>query len=137
MKQTKHTMQEYRWSLAEKLGIIPPGPYSQDWEYEVAEAAQLHTYLTAYRHTPLIDQEKYYLFRMILQALNDGFDPEHQAIKEACASIEGIIVKDYPLHKETLDVWAMHDEDDTENVFSITPYIRDVLYRNQGVYPIS
>ena len=59
-------------SLANYLGLPLPDPFSQDWQYEVADPCKVREWLNAYESERLNREELALLMVMILASYNDA-----------------------------------------------------------------
>lgn len=70
MNATRSTIE----SLAKQLKLPLPNPFSQDWEYEVADPARITDFLKVYDSGRLNPDEKSMLLNVILASYNDAID---------------------------------------------------------------
>jgi hypothetical protein len=59
-----------REGLAARLGLTID-PYSQDWEWEVADPTKVNDLLALYRNETLSDDERFSLMEMLIQCVNE------------------------------------------------------------------
>jgi hypothetical protein len=118
----------YRWSqesLARHLGLPSPDPFSQDWEYEVADSSKVGEWLNAYNSGEFDPCQLTMLMEMILASYEDAMR-EGSARPEDRDTIRRCLLQGRKLHEATVDYWALPDEPDLENGFAITPLMRDI-----------
>jgi hypothetical protein len=113
-------------NLARQLNLTSPGPFSQDWQYEVADATRLADFLTVYGSGHLDPDEQSVLLNMILASFNDALS-QNSARPEDCDLISGYLLRDRANHETTINYWALLDEVELENCFPITPLIRKLI----------
>ena len=109
--------------LASFLNLPLPGPFSQDWELEVADSTRVREFLEAYDSDSLNHDHRYMLIQTILESYRCAVD-EGLARPEDWETISYYLNRDRPIHEDTIRYWAMLDEPDLENCFAITPLIR-------------
>ncbi len=127
----KHPTKASIQGLAEKLGLPPPDDFSQDWEYEVADACAVADLLDAYQNrADLSDEERFTLMRTIIESMNDalsaGMDTPH------LHTLKRVLLEDYALHCDTLDHWADWDQKVIEDAWDITPIVREIIKKARG-----
>lgn len=111
--------------LVKKINLPTPNEFSQDWEYEVTDSSRVTEFLFAYENFHLDREEKFALMIVIISSYDDAMVEEKHEERWA-TSIRNHLLKDISIHKNTIDYWAMLDEDDLENCFSVTPFIREI-----------
>ncbi|WP_338552427.1 hypothetical protein [Paenibacillus sp. KS-LC4] len=111
--------------LVEKIKLPSPSEYTQDWEYEVADSNRVAEFLHAYENMDLNLEEKFALMIIIIESYNDAIS-ENKTEKNIAALIKYHLTKDINIHINTIYYWAKLDEMDIENVFAITPFIREI-----------
>jgi hypothetical protein len=102
----------------------------QDWEWEIADAARLDEYLTAYKHGDLNDDERFTLMETIIQAFEDLPAPLEADPRwaNALAILDGYI----DLHAYTVWYWSdLEDELDDES-WRVTPHLRRLVERHKS-----
>ena len=71
MKEIKYPSGETIKKLTKELGLKKTSEFTQDWEYEVADANQLAAYIEYYQRNSLNINERATLMRIILESYND------------------------------------------------------------------
>lgn len=110
--------------LTKELELKSATKYTQDWECEVANIDQLPEYVNYYKTQQLNINEKSTLMRIILEAYNDYIEI-HYKEDEYGKLIKDLLESEYFIHQETIKYWGCED-DDLEDCFAITPYIRTI-----------
>ncbi len=110
-------------SLTEKLHL--PQINSQDWEFEVGKSKKVFEYISFYENVVLNKEEKFALMIVIISSYNEAL-LEGIAQKELWNKIKYNILKDMDIHRNTIEYWALDDED-LEDCFAITPLIRSIV----------
>ena len=112
-------------SLAGRLGLPLPGPFTQDWEYEVADPSKISEWLEVYESGKLNHDERSLLMTLLLtshnEALENGSDQQNN-----WAKIRGFLERDRSIHQKAIQYWSLPDEADLENCFAITPLVRTI-----------
>lgn len=117
-------------SLVKGLHLPVPGKFTQDWEYEVSDPKRIKEFIEYYIQKKLTTDEKFTLMMVIISSCDDAiiyglFD--EQLWKE----VVDILLRDWEIHKETINYWSSDEEKDIEDCFVITPLIREVLEKKQ------
>ena len=117
--------------LVEKLGLPVPDEFSQDWEYEVADASAVEDLLDAYQsRTDLSLEEKFTLMRIIIESMNDALSTEIGPLH--LTTLKRVLLEDYELHSSTLDSWADWDQEAIEDSSDMTPIVREIIAMAKG-----
>ena len=124
MNATRSTIE----SLAKQLKLPLPDPFSQDWEYEVADPARITDFLKVYDSGRLNPDEKSMLLNVILASYNDAID-EGSADPGDWELISRYLARDRAIHETAINYWALPDEINLENCFAITPLMRTLRGR--------
>ncbi|WP_099519288.1 hypothetical protein [Paenibacillus sp. BIHB 4019] len=111
--------------LVEKIKLPPPGEFTQDWEYEVSYFSKIGEFLHAYESMDLNLEEKFALMIIIVESYNDAISG-NKAEENIAELIKYHLIRDVNIHINTICYWAKLDEDDIENVFAITPFMREI-----------
>jgi len=112
-------------NLYKKLNLPTLGPYSQDWEYELADSSRIIEFLLFYEKHLLTNDEKYALMALIISSYDDSLS-EGNTQENVWNKIRINLLKDFKLHKNTISYWAL-EENELEDCFSVTPLMREIL----------
>lgn len=118
--------------LVQKIKLPPPDQFSQDWEYEVSDPSRINEFLYAYKHTQLNHDEKFALMIIIISSFNDAI-VEGKTEEKWNSSINSLLLQDLDIHINTIHYWAMWDEEDSENCYAVTSFMREVA-RSTAIY---
>lgn len=115
-------------SLAKRFGF-PNSPDMQDWEWEVADAARLDKFLAAYESGELNDDERFTIMETILQSFEDlgpdlRLDPRWPRVLE-------LLDRNIDLHAHTVWYWSDLEQENEEDAWLVTPYLRDILEKHR------
>lgn len=121
-RETKYPTIETMKRLKKDLKLKGDNEYTQDWEIEVADVEQLSEYIAYYNNSQLNENEKAALMRIILEAYNDYITIGNN-YEEA---IRGFLQEDYWIHEEAVKYYSDEEEEDPENWFAISPFVRSI-----------
>ena len=124
-KEVKYPSKETIIRLTKELQLKGGHKFTQDWEYEVANAEQLQNYIEYYQKEKLNVNEKATLMRIILEAYNDLVGLNDQECRYG-DMIKKLLECDYSIQEETIKYWSCEGEE-LENCFTITAFIRAFL----------
>lgn len=119
-------------ALANRFGL-PNHPGMQDWEFQVADPARIDEFLRAYESEDLSDDERFTLMEIILESFEDlGLsrterDPRWERVLE-------ILDRNIDLHASSVWYRSLLEEDseDSEELFCVTPFLRDILAKHRS-----
>ncbi len=99
----------------------------QDWELIVSDSGRISDFLKVYQ-TELNDDDddKFTLMGLIVSSFDDGISTADNELKKYWQVCKIILEKECFLHFSIIKYWSLLEETDTENVFSITPYMRKI-----------
>lgn len=123
----KYVTQTAMKGLIQKIDLPAPDEFSQDWEYEVSAAARVSEFLYAYENVELTTDEKFALMIIILSSFDDAI-LEGNAENNWSNLIRHYLLQDHRIHKHTILYWAMLDEEDMDNVYAVTPFMREIAH---------
>lgn len=123
----KYITQNAIEGLVQKINLPAPDEYSQDWEYEVADASRITEFLYAYENVELTTNEKFALMIIVISSFNDAI-VEGKVEKNWGDLIRLHLLQDSNIHNNTIDYWAMLDEKDMDNVYAVTPFMREIAH---------
>jgi len=112
--------------LNNKLCLPNLGPFSQDWEYELADSSRILEFITFYEQHDLINDEKFALMALIISCFDDYLS-EGKAAGELWNRIRYYLLKDYQIHINKIRYWSLEGEADLDNCFSVTPLVREII----------
>jgi hypothetical protein len=115
----------------EKLAAIfslPIDPYSQDWQWEVADPTRIPEFLGEYKNGTLTDDEKFTLLEILLQSFEESaLDLKSNAHWYELLKLIG---NNYKLHEYTVWYWSAADAKTKDEQWIITPYMRELYASN-------
>ena len=108
-----------RLTVALKLAVTEGG---QDWEIEVADPERVSEFLDYYENTPLDQDERHLLMKLIVASF-DVYIGYEGANEQLAARVCRHLVESFDLHRWTVEYWARLERPDG---FPITPLMREV-----------
>ena len=108
---------------------LPTTGLEQDWDIELADHKRLDEFLGACDFE-FSDDMKFALMALIFASYDDyirEIGRDHEIEKRIKAKLEG----DGALFMELIKYWALSDEKDSENLFCLTDFIREVLSKTK------
>ncbi len=122
----KYTRKEAIEFISKHLIIPMPQAYTQDWEWEMADADRLDEFINFYLNNCLEDHVKIILMELIISSFDDKINQGND-----CSSdwnrIKTILKDNLLLHRETIEYWARRESKDEDECFAVTKYIRQLL----------
>ncbi len=110
--------------LSERLGLHWSNDI-QDWDLIMSDYGRISDFLKIYQTELKNDENKFTLMQLIVSSFDDGIcNADSQELKnwEICKII---LIKECYLHYSTIKYWSLLDHE-IENIFSITPFMREV-----------
>ena len=112
-------------SKLESLFGFVADPYTQDWEHEHADASRIAEFVAAYDSPGLTDDERFALMALCISSAHDAFDSEALA-NTTWQRIHDLLVANRDLHAYTIHYWCCADATCEDEMFTLTPRMRDV-----------
>jgi hypothetical protein len=115
-------------ALAKRFAL-PNTPQMQDWPWEVADPGRLDEFLEAYLDPNLNDDERFTLMEIMLQSFEDlgvkvTIDPRwHRALD--------ILDQRIDLHAYSVWYWSDLENDNRDEQWRVTPFLRQVLAKHR------
>lgn len=113
--------------LVQKVNLPSPDEFSQDWEVEVSDSSRISEFLCAYENIELNIDEKFALMIVIISSFDDAV-AEGQTEESTAKRIRYHLLQDIGIHMNTIRYWSMLDEDDLDNCFAVTAFMREIAY---------
>ncbi|VTU01144.1 Uncharacterized protein OS=Rhodopirellula baltica SWK14 GN=RBSWK_06258 PE=4 SV=1 [Gemmataceae bacterium] len=116
-------------ALAARLGLTID-PYSQDWEWEIAQPEKFDEWLAVFRTAPLSDDERFSLMETLIQCVEDmvlssGPPAEVEALSQWQA-VAALLQERPRLHASSIAYWSVFGHDDPEEQFRVSVPMRRV-----------
>jgi hypothetical protein len=118
-----------RQALAARLGRSID-PFSQDWEWEVAEEKHFPSYLALYKDATLTDDERFSLMEIMLQCVNEIFPagslPEDIEQRPEWQAVAALLRARPDLHASTVAYWSVFGGEWPDGQFVISTPMRRI-----------
>lgn len=114
--------------LAKELNL-PNEDWMQDWSYIVADPDDIERYIDHY-HVITDEDKRFVLMEMMIQATEE--QPNKESFTKYCNLIEPILTRNFVIHEYTVYYWSCFDNDDLEDCWEITPFMRKIWKENRN-----
>ena len=114
-----------RMSISRRFDL-PHDPYSQDWEYEVADPSRFGEFLGAYRSGGLDEDERFALMEILIQCVEEMDLPSVESSPQ-WHSVADLLRAHAGLHASSIRYWSCLDDRDLEDCFRVTGPMRAIL----------
>jgi hypothetical protein len=113
-----------RKSLARRFSL-PHEPFSQDWEWEVADPSRFSEFLAAYVSIPLDEDERFSLMEIIIQCIESMDMPSVESSPQ-WHSVETLLRAHGGLHASSVRYWSCLEDSDLKDCFRVAGPMRAV-----------
>ena len=114
-----------RNSLIAKFNL-PHEDWMQDWPYEVSEPEKIDQYFKYYDQVTDED-EKFYLMELLIQATDE--QTEILKFNQYWLEVKTRLTKNFPIHEYTVHYWSSFENENLEDSWNITPYMRELWFK--------
>jgi hypothetical protein len=97
--------------------------WMQDWEHIVADYKDINRYFETYMAST-DDDIRFALMALIVETSNEGWDVGW--IAEIWPKVKQLLTDNFWLHEYTIYYWCYSLSNDIEDMFLISPYMRDL-----------
>jgi len=104
----------------------------QDWEWEVADPKRINEFIEAYRSGELSEDERFTLMETIIQSFTELEEPISESSE--WNNVIGMIKTNLDLHIYSVWYWADAGNDNENDLWSVTPDMRKILWDNRDKY---
>jgi hypothetical protein len=108
-----------------KIFKLQEPPFCQDWYLECADKSKLPDFIDGYSKYCEDDDDFFTLMKIILGSYEIYVEEEGHS-QELWNRISNILIQDKTLHQDNIDYWCLWDEDDSDNWFVLTKYMREI-----------
>jgi hypothetical protein len=133
--QERYPTSAGREALASRLGLTI-NPFSQDWEWEVADPAHFEDWLALYHQSALSDDERFSLMEMLIQCVDDmGSEvdtPEEVEKLPQWQAVATLLRSNPQLHASSIVYWSVFGQDDADELFRVSLPMRKLWAAVQG-----
>jgi len=115
--------------IIEQLSIELSLPFvgiEQDWDIEMADSNRISEFLKFYQCNVLSSEKKLVLMSLIIASYDDFLSENNIKIDSRWNEIKSILEPERIIFAGLIDKWSCINEKDNQNVFSITPFMRDI-----------
>jgi hypothetical protein len=127
----RHPTKEAIDSLAKRFGLANH-PGMQDWEWEVADPGRIDEFLSAYEGEELSEDERFTLMETLLQSF-ENLDGPLEAEPRWSRLLE-LLDRNVVLHAHSICYWSVIENDDLDDCWRVTPFVRRVLRRHPEIF---
>ena len=114
-----------RRSLSRRFNL-PHDPFSQDWQWEVADPSRFGEFLSVYESGDLDEDERFALMEILIQCVEES-DSSSVESSPQWRSLAGLLQAHPDLHASSIRYWSCPDDRDFEDGFRVTGPMRVVL----------
>ena len=115
-------------ALAKRFGLANE-PGMQDWEYQVADPDRIDEFVAAYESGELSEDERFTLMETIIQSFEDL--PGPLEADPRWFRLIGILEDNVRFHGCTIWYWSALDQDDLDECWRVTPFMRSLLEKHR------
>ncbi|MCE1169519.1 MAG: hypothetical protein LWX70_15640 [Sphingobacteriia bacterium] len=113
--------------LSRKLSLPYMG-FEQDWDVELADKNRIDEFISCYNENDLSAEMKYATMSILLASYDDFLNDKELDIDYRWYEIEIILKSEKGIFRDLIEHWAVDSE--IENIFRITPLIREIKAAN-------
>jgi len=111
--------------LANRLGLYWDNTI-QDWDLVTSDKGRIRDFLKLYQNELENDDDKFTLMGLIVSSFDDAVSDFNDEIEKNWNICKIILEKECYLHYSIIEYWSLLEEKDIDNVFDITPYMREI-----------
>lgn len=111
--------------LSKELSLPYKGS-EQDWDIEMADHNRIDEFIKFYKENKLCDDEKVAVMSLILSSYDDLLNENDLEIDDKWNEIKSILISEKIIFVDLIDYWALSNEVEEDNLFRITPFIRNI-----------
>lgn len=112
--------------LSKRLGLFWDEE-TQDWDLIVSDPSKLDIFLNVYQTELKDDDDKFTLMGLIIASFDDCLEETNTDFEKKWKVCRTILEKECFLHYSSIMYWSFLEGKDEESIFSLTPYMREVL----------
>lgn len=111
--------------ISEDLSLPFTG-IEQDWAIEMANSKRVSDFLSYYKKNNLSVIEKSAVMSLILASYDNFLNEKYLEVDSQWKEIKMMIKKEKKIFIDLIDYWSLNNETDENNIFRITPLIRNI-----------
>lgn len=105
---------------------LPSSGKEQDWDIELSNYKRIGDFIQYYENSELNESTKVALMALIIASIEDYFDV-YGILPREWHLIKKLIAHEKELLNPVIKYWALIDEKTRNNLFLITPFIRELI----------
>lgn len=105
---------------------LPFTGIEQDWDIEMANSNRLNDFLKFYQQNDLSADKKVAVMSLILASYEDFLYNNNLEIDDRWNEIKSILKSERIIFVDLIDYWALSNEVEEDNLFRITPLMRNI-----------
>jgi hypothetical protein len=114
--------------LSKELSLPYTG-IEQNWDIEMANSNRINDFLEYYQQNNLSVDKKVAVMSLILASYEDFLNESDLAIDDRWDKIESMLKSKRVIFVDLINYWTLCNEVDEDNLFRITPLIRNIKLR--------
>ncbi|WP_413533268.1 hypothetical protein [Empedobacter brevis] len=119
---TKKAIEE----LTKGLNLVYNLEDYQDWEYIVGQPEDIEKYINYY-NSEVDEDNKFALMEIIIQVLEEQEEMDFFKYLEI---VQKLLYTNFKIHEYTIFYWSSFDQENLEDTWKISPYMRDLWNKN-------
>lgn len=105
---------------------LPYTGIEQDWDIEMANPNRIDEFIEFYKESNLYDDKKEAVMSLILASYEDFLNDNDLEIDDRWDEIKSILESQRVIFVDLINYWSLCNEIDEDNLFRITPLIRNI-----------
>ena len=105
--------------------------WGQDWEFVYADPDRIEEFSALYERESLNPGEKSELMRLIVASYDRMLEDRNES-RATWERITRLLRREFSLHREIIEYWSLLEEAEAENIFPLTPLMREVWHGYQS-----
>ena len=98
----------------------------QDWDIEMANSNRINDFLKFYKHNDLSNDKKAAIMSLMLASYEDFLNERNIEIDDKWNEIKSVLESERVIFVELIHYWSLDNEVEEDNLFRITPLIRNI-----------
>ena len=105
---------------------LPFTGIEQDWNIEMADSNRINDFLKYYQRRDLSSDKKVAVMSLILVSYEDFLNEHDLEMDDGWNEIKSILESERILFVDLIDYWSLGNEIEEDNLFRITPLMRNI-----------
>jgi len=98
----------------------------QDWDIEIANSNRINDFLKFYKDNDLSNDKKVAIMSLMLASYEDFLNERNIEIDDTWNEIKSVLESERVIFVELIHYWSLDNEVEEDNLFLITPLIRNI-----------